>query len=241
MDFFEEHKALIITVLLFAVLFLAMVNINIFRSNQKVRETLIELNDLRPQEQPEPEEQEQEKQPETPDVKRPSLETHQAFNQNQEEAKKNFESRLDEIFQKNSASQEASEEESTNPSEGDLNLEQNRRQKKQKASEGNNSSEDLSTQKGTLRNSSISFSLIGRSAIDIPNPIYTCDTEGKVVINIRVDADGQVTETSINKKSSTTNNECLTEMALEYARGARFSKLAGRSSQPGTITYYFQD
>lgn len=241
MDFFEEHKALIITVLLFAVLFLAMYNINLSKSNQKVRETLIELNDLRPEEPREQEQPEPEQQPETPEVKRPNLETHQAFNQNQEESRKNFESRLDEIFQKNSASQEASEEESTNPSEGDLNLEPNRRQKKQKASEGNNTSEELSTQKGTMRNSSISFSLVGRSAIDIPNPIYTCDTPGRVVINITVNANGEVIETSVNKRSSTTSNECLTEMAQEYARGARFSKLAGRTSQPGTITYNFQD
>lgn len=241
MDFFEEHKALIITVLLFAVLFLAMYNINISRSNQKVRETLIELNNLRAEEPKKQEQPEREQQPETPQRQRQNFETHQAFNQNQQESRKNFESRLDEIFQKNSASQEASEEESTETSSGDLNLEPNRRQKRQKASEGNDTSEELSTQKGTLRNSSISFSLIGRSAIEIPNPIYTCDTSGKIVVNITVNADGEVVDTSVNKRSSTSSNECLIEMALEYASGARFSKLPGRTSQPGTITYYFQD
>lgn len=241
MDFFEEHKALIITVLLFAVLFLAMYNINISRSNQKVRETLIELNNLRAEEPKKQEQPEREQQPETPQRQRQNFETHQAFNQNQQESRKNFESRLDEIFQKNSASQEASEEESTETSSGDLNLEPNRRQKRQKASEGNDTSEELSTQKGSLRNSSISFSLIGRSAIEIPNPIYTCDTSGKIVVNITVNADGQVVDTSVNKRSSTSSNECLIEMALEYASGARFSKLQGRTSQPGTITYYFQD
>lgn len=241
MDFFEEHKALIITVLLFAVLFLAMYNINISRTNEKVRETLIELNDLRPQEPQEQEQPQKEQQPEPPEPKKPNLETHQAFNQNQEENRKNFESRLDEIFQKNSASQEASEEESTSTSKGDLNMGSNQRQRKQKASEGNNTSKELSTQKGTLRNSSISFSLVGRSAIDIPNPIYTCDTPGKVVVNIAVNSNGEVIETSVNKRSSTTDNECLTEMAQQYARAATFSKLPGRTSQPGTITYYFQD
>ncbi len=241
MDFFEEHKALIITVLLFAVLFLAMVNINISRSNEKVRETLIELNNLKAEEPKKQEQPETEQQPETPPRQRQNFETHQAFNQNQQETRKNFESRLDEIFQKNSASQEASEEENTSTSSGDLNLEPNRRQKRQKASEGNDTSKELSTQKGSLRNSSISFSLVGRSAIEIPNPIYTCDTSGKIVVNITVNADGQVIETSVNKRSSTSSNECLIEMALEYAGGARFSKLAGRTSQPGTITYNFQD
>lgn len=240
MDFFEENKALIITVLLFAVLLLAMYNINISKSNQKVRETLIELNDLRPEEPREQEQQQQEQQPEPPESQRPNLETHQAFNQNQEESQENFESRLDEIFQKNSASQEASEEE-TSSTQGDLNLEPNRRQKKQQASEGKGTSEEISTRQGTLRNSSISFSLIGRSALDIPNPIYTCDTPGKIVVNIRVNADGEVIDTSVNKKSSTSSNECLIDNALEYARGARFSQLPGRNSQPGTITYNFQD
>ncbi|MEG9327767.1 energy transducer TonB [Salinimicrobium catena] len=241
MDFFEKHKALIITVLLFAVLFLAMYNINISRSNQKVRETLIELNNLRAEEPKKQEQPKTEQQPETPPRQRQNFETHQAFNQNQEESRRNFESRLDEIFEKNSASQEASEEESTSTSSGDLNLEPNRRQKRQKASEGNDTSEELSTQKGSLRNSSISFSLVGRSAIEIPNPIYTCDTSGKIVVNITVDSDGRVIDTSVNKRSSTSSNECLTEMALDYASGARFSKLPGRTSQPGTITYYFQD
>lgn len=243
MDFFEEHKALIITVLLFAVLFLAMYNINISKTNQKVRETLIELNDLRPEEPIEQEqtEPETEQQPEEPEPQRPNLETHQAFNQNQQESRKNFESRLDEIFQKNSANQEASEEESTSTSEGDVNLQLNRRNRRQEASEGKDNTKEISTEKGTLRNSSISFSLIGRSAIDIPNPIYTCDTPGKIVVNITVNANGDVIETSVNKGSSTTNNECLTEMAQKYAREAQFSELPGRTSQPGTITYNFQD
>lgn len=241
MNFFEEHKALIITVLLFAILFLAMYNINISNSNQKVRETLIELNDLRAEDPVEQEQLEPEQQPQEPETQRPNLETHQAFNQNQQESRRNFESRLDEIFQKNSANQEASEEERPNPSEGNLDLHPNRQQKKQEASEGNDNLKEISTEEGTLRNSSISFSLIGRSAIKIPNPIYTCDTSGKIVVNITVNANGKVVETSVNKGSSTTNNECLTEMAQEYARGAQFSELSGRTSQPGTITYYFQD
>lgn len=238
MEFFEEHKALIITLLLFAVLFLAMYNINISKSNQKVKETLIELNDLRPEE---PKEQPaKEQKPVEPNPTQPNVETHQAYNQDQEESQKNFENRLNEIFQKNSASQEASEEKS-GKSLGELNLEPIRRDKKQQASEGNDSSRSISTQQGTMSNSSISFSLRGRSAIDIPNPIYTCDKKGKIVINITVDATGRVIETSLNQNSSTSSNECLIENALEYARGAQFSQLPGRNSQPGTITYQFQD
>lgn len=240
-DFFDEHKALIITILIFAVLLLTMYNINLSNANDKVRETLIQLNDIRPEPPKEEQREEQEEEPPTPPEQRPNLQTHQAFNQNQEESQRNVESRLDEIFKKNSAQQEAAEEESANESSGELNIPASPRERTKKASEGNNTTEDISTRRGSIRNSSISFSLLGRTAVDIPNPIYTCDRGGKVVVNISVNALGEVTDTSINKSASSTTNECLTNKALEYASAAKFSKLAGRNSQPGTITYYFQN
>lgn len=243
MDFFDRHKALIITVLIFSILILSMYNINISNESKKIRETLIELNDLRPEptpeEQPQPEPEDPE--PPTPQPQRPAFETHQAYNQNQQENQSNVESRLEEIFQKNAAQQEASEEEASETSSGDVAVNNNRSPKKQEASEGDNSSKETSVKKGSLRDSSISFSLIGRTAVDIPNPIYTCDRSGKVVINITVNALGNVIKTSVNKGASSTSNECLTDMAQEYAAKARFSRQAGRDSQPGTITYNFQN
>lgn len=240
MDFFDRHKALIITILIFLVLLLSMYNINISNKNQKVRETLIQLNNERT-ELPKQEEQKPEEKPAPPPQRRPNLETHQAFNQNQEETSKNLSSRLDEIFQKNAARQEAAEEQASDLSSGEFNFAKNQRQERQKASEGNNQSEKSSTRRGTMRNSSIAFSLVGRTAVSIPNPIYTCDSPGKVVVNIEVDATGKVVRTSINGNASSTSNECLTEQALQYAAQAKFSQLAGRNSQPGTITYFFQN
>ena len=240
-DFFDEHKALIITILIFAILLLTMYNINISNANDKVRETLIQLNDIRPEPPKEEQPEEQEEEPPTPPEQRPNLQTHQAFNQNQEESQRNVESRLDEIFKKNSAQQEAAEEESANEASGEINIPTSRPEKPKRASEGNNTSENVSTREGSIRNSSIAFSLLGRTAVDIPNPIYTCDRSGKVVINITVNALGDVVNTSVNKSASSTSNQCLTEKALEYASLAKFSRLAGRDSQPGTITYYFQN
>ena len=242
MDFFDRHKALIITVLIFSILILSMYNINISNESKKIRETLIQLNELRPpqplpEEEPEPEEQEQ-NEPQRPN---PTVQTHQAFNQNREESQKNFESRLDEIFQKNAAQQEASEEEASEATSGELVLNPNRKEEQNEASQGDNTSEKTSVEEGSMRNSSISFSLVGRTAIDIPNPIYTCDRSGKVVINITVNATGNVVKTSVNKAASTTSNECLTDMAQDYAQQARFSRQPGRDSQPGTITYNFQN
>ena len=89
------------------------------------------------------------------------------------------------------------------------------------------------------RRTSISFSLVDRNAYNLPPPIYTCIEGGKVVINIKVDRDGFVTEASFNDKSSGTINGCLVDNAILYAYRARFSS-ASKASQIGTITYLFQ-
>jgi len=165
--------------------------------------------------------------------------THRAFNENQEAREDNFNRELDEILDNNSAQQEEnSANESENATQGDYTT--GKKSETKKRSDGDDSSDNISTQSGSLRNSSISFSLRGRNAISIPNPIYTCDLPGKIVINITVNAEGRVIETSINKASSNSDNECLTERALEYAANAVFSQLTGRNEQPGTITYNFK-
>ncbi len=89
------------------------------------------------------------------------------------------------------------------------------------------------------KRTSISYSLLDRNAYDLPPPIYTCIEAGKVVINIEVDADGYVTETSFNEKSSTTTNGCLVDNAMAYAQKAYFNS-SNKASQKGTITYLFQ-
>ena len=82
---------------------------------------------------------------------------------------------------------------------------------------------------------------MGRKAVEIPNPVYTCDSSGKIVVNIEVNEFGEVLEAKINKSSSNSSNECLVDQAIEYALGARFNRASGRKRQPGTITFYFQD
>lgn len=89
------------------------------------------------------------------------------------------------------------------------------------------------------RNSTNSYRLIGRKAIVFPNPIYTCDSFGKIVLNIEVTSKGKVAKASFNKKYSTTFNECLIESALQYAKRARFTSDLNKPSQLGTITYIF--
>jgi len=237
MDFFDRHKALIITLLFFAVLLLGLFNFNLANKNRKAREFLMDLDNLKIEEpvveKPEPEEA-------TKKNTRETAQTHRAFNENLEDREENFDQQLKEIFEKNSALQtEASKNETSNSSEN-FNFQDKKKEQVQEKSDGNKTSAVTSTKKGGIDHSSISFSLLGRSAVDIPNPVYTCDRSGKIVVNISVNAEGRVTSTSVNKGSSSTTNECLTDQALEYAAQAVFSRLPGRNSQPGTITYNFK-
>lgn len=244
MEFFERHKALIITLLSMSILLLLMYNIQLSSANRDLRGTLVDLQNIEMEEPAEEDEQpEPEPEPQQQETRRPdpsSVRTHQAFNQNQEEQQQNFEDRLNEIFEKNAAEQTESEEESTEETQGDFNLNPTQRERTQERSDGNNATNETSTRTGSIKNSSISFSLVGRSGVAIPNPVYTCDVSGKIVVNITVNAEGMVTKTSINKASSTSSNQCLIDRAQEYAANAQFSELPGRNSQIGTITYYFQ-
>ena len=90
------------------------------------------------------------------------------------------------------------------------------------------------------RRTSVSYSLVNRNNYKLPPPIYTCIEGGKVVINIQVDALGNVIEADFNSKSSGTSNGCLVDNAIAYALKAKFSGDSGKSSQKGTITYLFQ-
>ncbi|MAP53660.1 MAG: hypothetical protein CL605_02030 [Altibacter sp.] len=89
------------------------------------------------------------------------------------------------------------------------------------------------------RKTTISYSLKNRTALLLPNPVYTCEGFGKVVISIEVNELGRVVKMSYNKSASTTTNECLIDSALEYARDARFTTASGTTKQLGTISYNF--
>jgi len=84
-----------------------------------------------------------------------------------------------------------------------------------------------------------SYRLINRKVIEFPNPVYICESFGKVVLQIEVNANGYVIMTSVNKNTSTTTNLCLIESAIDYAKKARFTKDKNKPSQMGTITYVF--
>jgi hypothetical protein len=89
------------------------------------------------------------------------------------------------------------------------------------------------------KKTTISYQLIDRKKLHLPNPVYTCDRGGKVVISIEVNALGKVVKTTYNKAASNTTNGCLIESALHYATSSNFTTKAGKNKQIGTITYLF--
>lgn len=85
------------------------------------------------------------------------------------------------------------------------------------------------------------FDLNGRSISGdgLPIPVNTVQDEGRVVVNITVNPEGQVVATSINRRSNTVNPE-LRKAAEDAARRARFNPIDAVDNQTGTITYYFK-
>lgn len=87
-----------------------------------------------------------------------------------------------------------------------------------------------------------SFSLEGRSiAGSLVTPPYTRNSEGKIVINIKVNREGAVTDASYNPQHSTISDANMIEAATKAAMNTRFSRKSDALFvQTGTITYNFR-
>lgn len=87
----------------------------------------------------------------------------------------------------------------------------------------------------------IGFSLEGRSIIGtLPKPDYNQQIQGKVVVEISVDKEGNVTRARAILKGSTIQDENLWKAAENAAKKAKFNRDPGSTVQHGTITYYFK-
>lgn len=83
-----------------------------------------------------------------------------------------------------------------------------------------------------------SWSLGGRNLLgNIPTPEYNQNIEGKITVEIRVDAAGKVFATSINGRNTNISDNSLRNAAESAAKRTRFS--TGTGTVVGTITYYF--
>ena len=83
-----------------------------------------------------------------------------------------------------------------------------------------------------------SWSLDGRGLKGtLPKPLNTFKQEGKVVVQIRVNAAGQVIDVR-ETIGSTISDKSTIQLALDAARKAKFTE--GKQDQIGTITYIFK-
>lgn len=93
---------------------------------------------------------------------------------------------------------------------------------------------------GTPGKGGTGFSLTGRSAKALPTPTGNTQKQGKVVVKIWVDRNGNVTQTSAPEKGSTISDAALVNQAKTAAMKAKFSaKEDAPEMQTGTITYVF--
>ncbi|MDH3609921.1 MAG: hypothetical protein OEQ24_11870, partial [Gammaproteobacteria bacterium] len=115
----------------------------------------------------------------------------------------------------------------------------NPEEKEQTFSNGSEREKTVSVTNSAKRNTTVSYRLVNRSVLELPNPVYTCDGYGKVVINIEVKETGKVFKANYNSVYSTTSNGCLIDKAIDYAKRARFTTLPNKPKQLGTITYNF--
>lgn len=84
------------------------------------------------------------------------------------------------------------------------------------------------------------WDLGGRDMIGaLPRPTYSVQEEGRVVVTITVDPEGNVIDTRINSRTNTTNLQ-LRNAAIEAAHRTKFNATSAENNQTGTITYYFK-
>lgn len=232
----DQHKALLITVLIAGTVVLSVFSLSIKKHSEGIAESYYEIE---PEEEPTEEElkilEALEK------LNNSKAETNQAFNQSQKSNK----------FAQ--AYKTIAPPEDYVPDHSDFDSDETLKSLKDKykndhkdniddeaLSQFDKANDVLKKQQEEANNSksTIGFSLKGRSKVHIPIPIYLCEVSGKIVVNITVNATGNVTDAYVNSTSNT-DNECLVEHALEYAKESVFSSDASKPTQIGSITFHF--
>ncbi|MDU8884937.1 energy transducer TonB [Yeosuana sp. MJ-SS3] len=231
----DQHRALLITFLISGTIVLSVFNFNIKKQQERIAETYYEL-------EPEKELTEEEiKILEALDQLNGSkAETNKGFNETVNhkqfaqayktiEPPKDYENPL---LDANRESTALTDKKAYEPEDSGI--------EEEEISKFSKVNDLLKQQKneGANTKSTMSYSLVDRTDIYLPTPIYLCEEGGKIVVNITVNANGDVTDAYVNT-SSTSSNECLIDHALEYAKEARFSANISKPTQLGSITFYF--
>ena len=231
MKFDYSYRAFLITCLLFGILFLAFKSINLSKyviveeesydvefsqDELLLEEELTALSEL--------------------DLK---VETNRAFNE-AEKFISEIEKEYAESQEKLNTSKELDEfSDLSNIEGGEIKTKKKPSNEEERLPSDSESNKIVPKGNSSEKNSTVSYSLINRSALDLPNPAYTCATSGKIVINIIVSETGKVLNAKYNESSSTSSNECLIDASLDYAKRANFTTFSEKKEQLGSITYNF--
>jgi TonB family protein len=243
LNFLEKHKAALITFLITGIVVFSMFSLHITKQNDLIAESFYEVEPLTPEELQKLEALEA--------LEKAMKTTNEASNEDEEfkEMMKNFKSMNTNDAEnvtkdkQEDASQEKNDiltsESTYNTSSGySVNKEELNKYKKAKDVLAKRSPEKKEKNTNSNVVSTLTYSLKGRTILDFDTPRYLCEDSGKIVVNITVNSNGQVTDAYINN-SSTSNNECLTGQALTYAKIAQFDS-SSTASQLGSITFHFK-
>lgn len=85
----------------------------------------------------------------------------------------------------------------------------------------------------------IKYDLAGRKSHSLHNPGYTCNRSGTVVIQIKVDKNGNVKDAVYIPGLSNGATECMISKSIRSAKKSRFDYKGSATMQTGTITYKF--
>lgn len=88
--------------------------------------------------------------------------------------------------------------------------------------------------------SSVYYSLEGRHKIYLPIPVFKCEGEGKIVVQIVVNRSGKVINANVLEKKSDVKDECLFEAAIGASYKTKFNiSSSSPIQQKGSITFHF--
>ncbi len=95
-----------------------------------------------------------------------------------------------------------------------------------------------STQGSSNTGNNNSFSLAGRSPVGkIGVPTYSEQVEGKIVITITIDMNGNVTNAQMQARGTTVDNAAVINAAVAAAKKTKFNAIKENKLQTGIITY----
>ena len=233
----NSHKALAITLLLTGTLVLSIINLSLHKLNVEVTEMMVDVEMM-----------EEEIQKETlPEIDENSKQTNKGFNETKKykhfaQAYKPIAPPKDYDYTKyNARHEKPSEEEKAEDNTANSSIEKDELTSFESVNSilsKRSNAATSKTQASANMNSTITYSLIGRTDEHLPIPIYLCEANGKIIVNITVNASGKVTEAYINN-ASTSANQCLRDHAMEYAKKARFDG-SDKASQIGSIIFNFK-